>query len=104
MITILSDWAIIKVMNREQYIASTLWGIVVEDQTCRFKEGDYVCSSIIKSIIPNQRKIITKSGNNYFVLGSGYKFTATIDELEKLRAGLSPFELTTINLLKKMEC
>ena len=38
--TIVTDWFIVSVMDKEEHVGDVIWGIVVEDNSCRFFKGD----------------------------------------------------------------
>lgn len=43
---------------QNQYQGSVLWGVVVNDETTRFSPGDYVCSSLIKTISQDENHFV----------------------------------------------
>ena len=45
--TIVSSWQIVSIVEEEMLIGEVLWGIIVDDPTCRFAKEDYVCTSQI---------------------------------------------------------
>ncbi|MGE6568156.1 DUF6957 family protein [Shewanella vesiculosa] len=93
--TILRDWYIVKILDEKQsLIGQVLWAFVVEDNTGRFNIGDYLCTSLIVKI--NNNLIITASGSEYIVEGIGKEFEADIAELEQLRRGHSPFQVSRL--------
>ena len=48
--TVLKDWQVVAVFDNDNLIEFVLCGVVVDDMSCRFKKGDYVCTSKIKSL------------------------------------------------------
>ena len=40
--TVVKDWIIVSVLDKEQLIGEVLYGTVIDDMTCRFASGDYV--------------------------------------------------------------
>jgi len=97
MITEIREWFIVGIyehnFSEEQYQGSVLWGIVVHDETMRFSPGDYVCSSLIKSICQDENQVLTKSGSTYVFLESGCEAKIYLNEFPLLRKGFSPVEI-----------
>jgi hypothetical protein len=94
------DWYIIKILDdeRQSLIGQVLWGFVLYDDTGRFSCGDYVCTSLIEAIKDNL--IITASGSQYIVEGSGKEFEADIADVHQLRRGHSPFQVSRLRKRK----
>jgi hypothetical protein len=85
--TTVTDWTIIKVIDEDSIVVSQhLFALVVNDTTNRFKPNDYVCTSTIKHITPEEHKIITHSGYTYFldVEDEGEQIYVTFDEFKQL--------------------
>ena len=40
--TIIKDWVIVSIIDNKKAIGKVLWGIVIDDMSCRFLRGDYV--------------------------------------------------------------
>ncbi|WP_042153097.1 MULTISPECIES: hypothetical protein [unclassified Pseudoalteromonas] len=100
MITEIREWFIVGICERnfseEQYQGSVVWGIVVHDETMRFSPGDYVCSSLIKTIIQEENRVFTNSGSTYLLLGDGNEVKIYLNEFPLLRKGFSPVEIKKI--------
>jgi len=100
MITEIREWFIVEVYERdfseEQFQGSVLWGIVVYDETMRFSSDDYVCSSLIKTIIQDKNQVFTRSGSTYLLLGGGDEAQIFLSEFPLLRKGFSPVEIKKI--------
>ena len=63
--TIVKDWRIVSIFDGEEMIGKILWGICVEDMTYRFATNDYISTSKIVEISPNNQLIKTVSGSLY---------------------------------------
>lgn len=96
--TIVSSWQIVSIVEEEMLIGEVLWGIVVDDPTCRFAKEDYVCTSQIMESNLDINLIKTASGNLYQLLGNGKRATINYDDFELLRHGFSPEQITQLNL------
>lgn len=100
MITEIREWFIVGIYERnfseEQCQGSVLWGIVVYDQSLRFSSGDYVCSSLIKTIDQDENHVFTRSGSTYLLLGDGNEGKIYLNEFPLLRKGFSPVEIKRI--------
>ena len=96
--TIVSSWQIVSIVEEEMLIGEVLWGIVVDDPTCRFAKEDYVCTSQIMESNLDINLIKTASGNLYQLFGNGKRATINYDDFELLRQGLSPEQITQLNL------
>ncbi|MCK8109081.1 hypothetical protein MTF64_19560 [Pseudoalteromonas sp. 2CM41L] len=94
--TIVCDWQIVTVKNKEHNIGKVLWGICVEDNSFRFSKGDYNCTSKLVKIKPKKNLIKTASGSTYKVVGEGKKATVELCDFELLRNGFSPQQITTL--------
>ena len=70
--TIVSDWKIVSVMDDNELVGKVIYATVVDDMTCRFFKGDYVCTSSIESI--------------------------SMKDFELLRNGFSPEMINQLNL------
>jgi len=89
------DWYIIKVIDIDgSRIGQILWGFIIEDESGRFSPGDYVSTSAIEKISKNN--IITAKGSHYVTQGAGQEFTALLSEVDMLRRGLSPTQVTRL--------
>lgn len=94
--TTVRDWYIIKIFDRQtsKQVGRILWGYVLEDASDRFEPGCYVCTSAINLI---QNNIITTAKKrHYAVEGKGKEFDAYFDEIELLRKGYSPSQVTRL--------
>jgi hypothetical protein len=94
--TIITDWVIVSVIDNKKPIGKVLYGIVIDDMSCRFLKGDYVCSSNIKDINFDTQLIKTESGSLYQILGDGKRAKIKIEELELLRQGFNPDQIISI--------
>lgn len=98
--TILFDWFIVEIVPATPIKSSAkslfLWGLVKKDQLERYCYGDYVCTSMIKSISPSMRQVVTASNHIYTLLGPGHRIKVSVDEFEMLRNGYSPSEIKFI--------
>ncbi|TMP04121.1 hypothetical protein CWC11_12050 [Pseudoalteromonas sp. S3178] len=79
-------------------IGKILWGICVDDMTYRFAPNDYISSSRIVEISPNNQLIKTASGSLYQVIGKGKKTEVQMRGFQLLRHGFSPEQITQLNL------
>lgn len=100
MSTMLKDWHIVSVYQENTMIGKILWGIIVEDATQRFAAGDYVCTSKIVSISAQTQLIKTFQGNTYKLVGEGATAEVQLVELELLRSGFSPQDVSAIRSSK----
>lgn len=94
--TVIKDWVIVSVIDNKQPIGKVLYGIVIDDMSCRFLKGDYVCSSNIKDINLYNQLIKTESGSLYQILGNGKRAEIQIEEFELLRQGFNPEQVISI--------
>ncbi len=96
--TIIKNWHIVSVFDGEELIGKVLWGICVDDMTYRFATDDYISTSKIVEISPQNKLIKTASGSFYQVIGEGQKAQVQIEDFELLRQGFSPEQITHLNL------
>lgn len=96
--TIVEDWRIVSIFDSEEMIGKILWGIFVEDMTYRFATNDYISTSSIVKISPNNQLIKTASGSLYQVIGEGKKAEVQMKDFELLRHGFLPEQITQLNL------
>jgi hypothetical protein len=94
--TIITDWVIVSVIDNKKQTGVVLYGIVIDDMSCRFLKGDYVCSSNIKDINHDNQLITTESGSLYQILGSDKRAEIQIEEFELLRQGFNPDQIISI--------
>lgn len=73
--TIVTDWCIVSVMEGEDLIGEVIWGTIVDDMSCRFARGDYLCTSTIVKVNSSNQLITTSSGSLYQVIGIGVNST-----------------------------
>jgi hypothetical protein len=93
--TSVRDWYIIKVLEDQNLrVGQLLWGVIVDDPSGRFSPGDYVSTSAIDKISKNI--IITAKGSHYVTQGAGREFTVSLSEVELLRRGYSPTQITRL--------
>jgi hypothetical protein len=90
--TTVRDWYVIKVLDGETLVGQLLWGFVIDSD--RFSAGDYVCTSMIDEI--KEQHIITAKGSYYVVEGTGKTFEAYLSEVDLLRKGYSPDQITRL--------
>ncbi|MEH8019557.1 hypothetical protein MN202_20165 [Rheinheimera muenzenbergensis] len=98
MSTVVTSWYIVSIIDNGEVLGKVLWGICVDDSTCRFDAGDYICTSRIVTIIPSERLIKTHSGSSYQVCGDGTKADIQVEDFELLRQGFSPEQIRQIRL------
>ena len=98
--TTVSNWYIVTVMNEDELIGEVLWGIVVDDPTCRFVREDHVCTSQIMKVHIGEQIIETASGSCYQAFGKGQKAIIDFDDFELLRLGFSPRQIKALNQAK----
>lgn len=101
--TKVKDWHVVSIYDRDQLVGRVLWGICMEDKTSRFSAGDYICTSRIVEILPNDNLVKTCSGSTYLVEGDGKMSEIQVQDFEMLRGGLSPDEISFITEEQKME-
>lgn len=101
--TIIKDRVIVSIIDKERVIGKVLWGIVIDDMSCRFLKGDYVCSSTIKGINIYNQLIKTQSGSLYQILGDGKRVNIKIEEFELLRQGFNPDQIISIRQSPKLK-
>ena len=104
--TTVSNWYIVTVMSEGELIGEVLWGIVVDDPTCRFVREDYVCKSQITIVHIDEKIIETATGSCYQALGNGKKVIIDFDDFddfddfELLRHGFIPQQIRALNQAK----
>ena len=86
--TDVKNWHIVSISEGEELNGKILWGICV----------DYISTSKIVEISPHNQLIKTASGSLYQVIGEGQKSQVQMKDFELLRHGLSPKEITQLNL------
>ena len=97
--TIVKNWHIVSVFGGDALIGKVLWGICVDDMTYRFATDDYISTSKIVEILPQNQLIKTASGNLYQVLGEGQKTHMQLKDFELLRIGFSPEQIQALRIL-----
>ena len=95
--TIVTDWYIVLVMEGKDRIGEVIWGTIVDDMTCRFATGDYLCTSAIVKVNASNQLITTSSGSLYQVIGKGKRAIIDFDDFELLRNGFSPEQIRMLN-------
>lgn len=104
MATIIKNWHLVEIYDCDiitsasEVYMNVAWGIVVEDSKCRFKAGDFVCTSRIVELNDNNQ-MTTKSGTMYIGMGVGKVSRLHIEDLRKLRQGFSPDEILAAKTL-----
>lgn len=96
--TVVKDWQIVSIIDNGKLLGKVLWGICVEDMTCRFEAGDYICTSKIIEIIPGERLIKTYSGSMYKAEGDGTNAEIQVEDFELLRQGFSSEQINQLRL------
>jgi len=96
--TVIKDWCLVDVNDSGFLIGSVLWGIVVDDSSCRYLTNDYICTSIITKVY--YQLITTSSNSIYQVLGKGCHACIEYEDFELLRNGFNPQQ---INELRELE-
>tara|TARA_B110000211_G_scaffold235021_1_gene308541 strand:- start:2487 stop:2804 length:318 start_codon:yes stop_codon:yes gene_type:complete len=94
--TVLKDWQIVSIFDNEELVGVVLWGIVVDDRSCRYKKDDYVCTSKIQSLNEENQIVFTSSGSVYQILGDGIKAEIQFDDFELLRTGFTPQQIQAL--------
>lgn len=100
--TTVKNWSIVAVMDGEQLVGEVLYGIVQDDQTYRFFNGDYVTTSRIVMMDFKARQVITASNSHYFLEGSGKRAIIDLDDFELLRNGFTPEQIRALNHVSSM--
>ena len=95
--TIVNNWQIVSIIENGEIIGEVLWANVVEDMTCRFSRGDYVCSSQIVEVHIHREMLKTASGSIYQILGKGKRAQIEFKDFELLRHGFSPQQIASLN-------
>lgn len=80
-----------------------MWGTVIEDMSCRFLKGDYVCSSMITDINIDTQLIKTQTGSLYQILGNGKREKIKMEEHDLLRQSFSPDQIIAIRQSPKLK-
>jgi hypothetical protein len=92
--TVIKNWYVLSVMNKEAIMAGKiLWGVVIDDTSCRFLKDDFLCSSEIIEHDLYTKLIKTQNGGLYQLIGSGSQAEISINEYELLRVGISLKEI-----------
>lgn len=89
-------------MDGEQLVGEVLYGIVKDDQTYRFFDGDYVTTSRIILMDIKARQVITASNSHYCLEGSGKRAIIDLDDFELLRNGFNPEQIRALNHVSSM--
>jgi hypothetical protein len=93
--TVIKDWIIVSILNEEQFIGEVLYGIGIDDMSCRFATGDYVSISQIMNV--DSSLITTATSSLYQVLGKGRRAIVDFDDFELLRNGFDPEHIMALN-------
>lgn len=101
--TTVKDWYIVSIADGALEIGKILWGIVINDTTCRFNKDDFVCTSKIKNIDTKEKLVTTHSGSRYELVDSGQTVKVDFDEFELLRKGFSPNEIIEIRVSPQLK-
>lgn len=101
--TVISDWWIVSIIDNDITVGKILWGTVIEDMSCRFLKGDYVCSTMIVVININNQLIKTQSGSLYQILGDGKRAKVKMEEYDLLLQGFNPEQIIAIRSSAKLK-
>ena len=101
--TVISDWWIVSIIDNDITVGKILWGTVIEDMSCRFLKGDYVCSTMIVVININNQLIKTQSGSLYQILGDGKRAKVKMEEYDLLLHGFNPEQIIAIRSSAKLK-
>ena len=91
--TVIKDWVIVSVIDDDLLVGKVLWGIVIDDMSCRFFKDDYVCSPEIVNIHSYKQLIKTSGGSLYQIIGDGHRAEIKFEEFELLRHGFNPQQI-----------
>ncbi|MEG3346761.1 hypothetical protein [Pseudoalteromonas sp. P80D2] len=101
--TTVYDWIIVSVYDRydknddNTFVGKVLYGFVLDDQTCRFAQHDYVTTSRIEKCDLKRGIVETHSGSVYVLQGAGTDATIDFRDFELLRMGYSPTQIAQLN-------
>jgi hypothetical protein len=101
--TIIKDWVIVSIIDNKKAIGKVLWGIVIDDMSCRFLRGDHVCSTMITNINIESQLIKTRCGNLYQILGNGRRAKIKMEEHELLRQGFNIAQIIVLRASSKLK-
>ncbi|MBA6234382.1 MULTISPECIES: hypothetical protein [unclassified Colwellia] len=101
--TVVKDWVIVTIIENKKPIGKVLYGIVIDDMSCRFLKGDYVCSSMIIDINFDTQLIKTESGSLYQIIENGKRTKIMMEEFELLRQGFNPEQIIAIRPSTKLK-
>jgi len=101
--TIIKDWVIVSVIDDYLLVRKVLWGIVIDDMSCRFIKDDYICSSEIIDINIYNQLVKTNSGSLYQIIGEGHRAEIKSEEFELLRQGFNPNQIKALRLSPKLK-
>ena len=91
--TVITDWFVVSVYDENLLIGKVLYGTVIDDSSCRYLKGDYVCTSTITAFNVETKLVKTQTGSLYQVLDNGQYDDIQLSEFELLRQGCSPQEI-----------
>jgi hypothetical protein len=101
--TVVGDWYIVSVYDGKHLVGKVLYGTVIDDSSCRFLEGEYVCTSkIVKSNL-DLKLVETHSGSLYQIIEDGQYFDIQLNEFELLRQGYPPTQIEKIRLAPRAQ-
>ena len=101
--TIIKDWVIVSIIDNKKAIGKVLWGIVIDDMSCRFLRGDYVFSSMITNVNIDSQLIKTQCGSLYQILGHGKRAKIKMEEHELLRQGFNLAQIIVLRASSKLK-
>lgn len=104
MVTTVYDWILVSVYDQfdskdqHTFVGKVIFGYVLDDQTCRFYDNDYVCTSNVESIDLVNGIIETYTGSIYVLQGKGTEDSIEFKDFELLRNGFNPEQIEQLNL------
>jgi hypothetical protein len=97
--TVVKDWSLVSVIDDENCLGHVLWGIVVDDTSCRYLVNDFVSTSKIIKIY--HQLITTNSKSIYQIVGKGRLTSINYVDFELLRNGFSPEQIFALSKSRK---
>ncbi len=101
--TVIRDWYIVSIFDCKYLIGQVLWGYVVDDSSCRYLKGDFICTSKITRINSSNELITTQTGSLYQVIERGRRAELSYDEFELLRNGFSPDQIKALRITSTLK-
>jgi len=97
--TVVKDWSLVSIIDDEHCLGQVLWGVVVDDMSCRYLINDFVSTSKIIKIY--HQLITTNSGSIYQIIGKGRLTSINYGDFELLRNGFSPEQIFALSKSSK---